>query len=255
MNGIDILAIGAHPDDVELGCGGTLAAQVKAGCKVVICDLSEGESGTRGTAEERRAESREAAEILGVAARFQMCFPDARIGVNMQQEDSLVVLIRALRPKIVLCNAPHDRHPDHGQANRLVRSAAFKAGLGGLQVSDFSSAGLVYRMPDFEVPDWYNHTPWRPEQVWSYIQAYGLDADFVVDMEEFFELKMKAILAHRSQFYNPEREEPETLISSPQFLEFIKARCLHFGIPSGINMAEGFVAERPPVVHDLRDLH
>ncbi len=255
MSGIDILAVGAHPDDVELGCGGTLAAQVKAGCRVVICDLSEGESGTRGTVEERRAESREAAKILGVAARFQMCFPDARIGSDPSQEDSLVVLIRALRPKIVLCNAPQDRHPDHGQANRLVRSAAFKAGLGGLAISDFSTPALVYRAADYEIPDWHQPSIWRPRQVWSYIQAYGLQADFVFEMEAFFDLKMKAILAHRSQFYNPGREEPETLISSPEFLEFVRARCLHFGIPSGIRMAEGFIAERPAVVHDLRDLH
>lgn len=254
-NGIDILAIGAHPDDVELGCGGTLIQQAKLGRKTVVCDLTAGEMGTRGTVEGRRNESRMASELLGLWARIQLHLPDSRLELSAQHLDPIIAVIRHFKPKVVLCNAPKDRHPDHGIAAQLAVSACFKAGLAKYELNQLTQPTWIYHLNETPEQFQINEMPYRPDRVYHYIQAYSLEPDFIVDVADFHDQKMKAVLAHRSQFFDPNSKEPETLISSPAFLELLAARSIHLGVPNGIRMAEGFLVNRPPVVRDLMQLH
>jgi N-acetylglucosamine malate deacetylase 1 len=235
---LDILAFGVHPDDVELSCGGTLLKQASLGYKTGVIDLTLGELGTRGTPELRLQESENAAEILGLAIRDNLGMKDGFFTNDENHQMQVISQIRKYRPDIVLCNAINDRHPDHGRAAQLVADACFLSGLRKIET-------------DLEGD---NQLPWRPKVVYHYIQAYYIEPDFVVDISDFQQQKMQAVFAYKSQFFNPDSSEPDTFISSPEFLDFLKARNVDFGTIAGVKYAEGFTAHRPPAVHDLTQL-
>jgi len=237
----DILAIGIHPDDVELSASGTLLRHAALGYSFGLLDLSLGELGTRGSPELRRAEATEAARILGAAFREQLDLPDGLFVHSPENMLKIVRSIRACQPKIVLCNAPDDRHPDHGRAAKLVADACFYSGLTKIETTD-----------DAGVPQ----PAWRPKAVYHYIQDKQLEPDFVVDITPYFEQKMQAILAFRSQFYDPNKpdEGPQTPISGRDFLDFMEAKARVFGRPAQVKYAEGFICGRTPAVGDLFSL-
>jgi bacillithiol biosynthesis deacetylase BshB1 len=228
MQKLDILAFGAHPDDVELGCGGTLLAAVAEGKKVGIIDLTQGELGTRGTVADRLKEGLLAGEIIGAAVRENLGMKDGFFVNDQAHQMMIVEVIRKYQPDIILCNAPEDRHPDHGKAAKLVADAAFLAGLVKVQTTYNDIA----------------QTAWRPSHVFHYIQSRNLQPNFVVDISKHMDQKMASILAHASQFYNPNSNEPNTFISSDSFLEFIKGRAKEFGQQVGVQYAEGFISEK-----------
>lgn len=235
---VDILAIGAHPDDVELGAGGTLAKHVDLGFKVAILDLTQGEMGTRGTPEIRLQESEKAAEILKASARFNCNLADGWIAVDEKSVIEVVKVIRHCRPRIVIANAPHDRHPDHGAAAQLVAKAFFSAGFTKLKTSREG------------VPQ----EAWRPQLLMHYIQFINLQPDIIVDITGYFQQKMDACRAHRSQLYNPESNEPETVISSKEFLDSIEYRARDMGRLIGTQYGEGFIFARTPGINSLTEL-
>jgi|TARA_B110000444_G_scaffold114026_1_gene107515 bacillithiol biosynthesis deacetylase BshB1 len=237
-NNIDILAIGAHPDDVELGCGGTIAKHVSVGHSVSIIDLTAGELGTRGSSEIRNKESNSARKILSVGSRFNLEMRDGWIANSEESQLSLISYIRYLRPKIVLCTAPNDRHPDHIAASRLAVEACFKSGLNKI------------------VTEWkgQKQESFRPENLYHYIQFYDIPADFTVDISDHFETKLEAIRAHSSQFFDATSTEPNTLISSKEFYDSISARASEWGRSMGVTYGEGFITERRVGVSLLTDL-
>ncbi len=228
MQKLDILAFGAHPDDVELGCGGTLLAAIAEGKKVGIVDLTEGELGTRGTASVRLKEATLAGEILGATIRENLGMKDGFFVNDQAHQMAIVAIIRKYQPNIILCNAPEDRHPDHGKAAKLIADAAFLSGLVKIQTTDHGVA----------------QTAWRPTQVFHYIQSRNLTSNFVVDISAHMDKKMESIMAYSSQFYNPNSNEPNTFISSNSFLEFIKGRAKELGQQIGVQYAEGFISEK-----------
>lgn len=234
---IDILAIGIHPDDVELSASGTLLRQASLGHSFGLLDLSRGELGTRGNAALRTQEALEAARILGAAFREQLDIPD---GLFSYSPDNLTAIIRAIRahqPRLVLCNAIDDRHPDHGRSAKLVADACFYAGLPKIETSG---------------PHGERQAPWRPLAVYHYIQDKQLTPDFIVDITPWFDQKMQAILAFRSQFYDEKDPDgPKTPISGKDFLAFMEAKARVFGRPGQVQYAEGFNCARTPVVNDL----
>jgi N-acetylglucosamine malate deacetylase 1 len=225
---LDILAFGAHPDDVELGAGGTISKEVALGRKVGIIDLTRGELGTRGTPEQRDSESANASKIMGVEFRANLGFRDCFFADDEAHQLEILRFIRFYRPEIVICNAISDRHIDHGKGSNLVSKACFLSGL--LKISS----------------KWENsiQESWRPKAVYHFIQDRYHKPDFVVDISSFMEIKMEAVKAYKSQFYDPDSLEPGTLISSKEFLEFLVARAIEMGRPMGFQYAEGFVAER-----------
>ncbi len=232
---LDILAIGAHPDDVELGCAGTLIKHIDSGYTAGIIDLTKGELGTRGTAKERKKEAENAAKIIGVKTRENLGFEDGFFKNDKAHQLELVKLIRKYQPTVVLANARFDRHPDHARAAQLVYEACFISGLTKIETKLKGEKQRAF----------------RPKTLYHYIQAIHADPDFVVDITEYFDRKLQSVLAFRSQFYNPDSKEPDTFISSPQFLEFVKARCIHFGMPIGAKYAEAFTVNRTPGVPDI----
>lgn len=235
---IDILAIGAHPDDVELSCAGTLAKEIAHGKQVAILDLTQGELGTRGTAEIRAKEAKDAANILGVTARYNLNFADGFFENNKAHQLQLAAYIRLLKPDMVLCNAVEDRHPDHGRATALVVESCF---LSGLQ----------------QVKTTYEGQPqdaWRPKQVYHYIQWNDAQPDFVVDISTHMDTKLEAVNAYASQFFNPKTSAPETPISSQNFLDSVKYRAANLGRLIGVDHAEGFTAARLLAVDRINDL-
>lgn len=237
---LDILAIGAHPDDVELGCGATIAKEIANGKKVGIIDLTRGELGTRGTAETRDEESKQAAKILGVSIRTNMEFADGFFVNDKVHQLELIKMIRKYRPEIVLCNAIDDRHIDHGKGSKLVSDACFLSGL--LKI-------------DTKCPDddgWQE--PWRPNHVYHYIQWKNIEPDFVVDVSGFIDKKMKAVLAYKTQFFDPKSKEPETPISSKNFTDSIEYRARDLGRLIGVEHGEGFTVERYVAVDSLYDI-
>jgi bacillithiol biosynthesis deacetylase BshB1 len=235
---LDLLAFGAHPDDVELAAGGVMAKEAAAGRKTGIVDLTRGELGTRGSAETRDKEALISSQILGLQIRTNLQFRDGFFMNDEVHQLEVVKVLRKYRPTIVLCNAKSDRHPDHGKAGDLVSVACFLAGL--LKVETFV--------------DGKQQEPWRPAAVYHYIQDRYLVPDVVVDISEFIEVKMNSILAFSSQFYNPEMKGPATPISTPEFLNFLKARSIDFGRQAGVEFAEGFTVERYPGLNSLFDL-
>lgn len=235
---IDILAIGAHPDDVELGCSGTLAKEIDRGKKVGILDLTRGEMGTRGSAEIRDKEAADAARILGVSFRENLGFSDAFFINNVAHQLEVIKIIRKYRPEIVLCNAIDDRHIDHGKGSKLVSDACFLSGLKKIET----------------VFEGNNQSAWRPKQVLHYIQWKDLEPDLVVDVSGYMDQKEAAVKAYKSQFHDENSKEPSTPITSSNFLESVSYRARNLGRLIGTEHAEGFNVERYPAVDSIFDL-
>lgn len=236
---LDILVFGAHPDDAELGAGGTIAREVKAGKQVGIIDLTRGELGTRGTDEIRMKEASEAARLLGIHHRSNLGLRD---GFFRNDEDSQLKVISAIRqfkPEVVLCNTTSDRHIDHGRGSRLVSDSCFLSGLKKIVTLDQEGK---------------EQEAWRPGRVYHYIQWNNNPPDFAVDISEFMEIKLKAVMAYGSQFYDPGSDEPQTPISSQNFLESVRYRASDLGRIVGTDYAEGFTWERIPLVSGLDQL-
>ena len=225
---VDILAIGAHPDDVELGCGGTLAKLISEGKKVAIVDLTQGELGTRGTNVTRAQEAASASEILGISARENLKMKDGFIHNSEEYQIQIVKMIRKYQPEIVLANAVDDRHPDHAKAAKLVSDACFLSGLVKIETE----------------LDGENQKQWRPKQVFHYIQWKHITPDFVIDISGFMEKKIEACLAYKTQFYDPNSNEPMTPIATKDFLESLTYRAQDLGRLSGVEFAEGFTTEK-----------
>lgn len=236
---IDILAIGIHPDDVELSASGTLIRHAALGYRFGILDLTEGELGTRGTAEIRREEALNSAKIMGAQFREILTLPDGFMENNRATQLTIITAIRKYQPDIILTNALSDRHPDHGKSAKITADACFLSGLEKIETRDES--GQL-------------QSKWRPKALYHYIQDNQLMPDFVVDITPYFEQKMACILAFRSQFFDPESQEPETPISSKNFLLHVDAKCRSFGRNIGTTYAEGFNIARVPGVNDLFDL-
>lgn len=240
---VDVLAFGAHPDDVELCAGGTVALLVKQGYRVGIVDLTRGELGSRGSVDIRAKEAANAARILGVHARENLGFPDGDIANTVENRWRVARSIRKYRPHIVLIGAPDCRHPDHPAGAQLVADAIFQAGLVKITSQEFGQ----------------DQEPWRPSHVLHYMQSIDFIPDFVVDVGEVWEQRTKALLAYSSQFhssdYTPGEDEPETFISNPGFLKFIESRAVALGYRIGATHGEGFLYRHGPVgVTDLMDV-
>jgi len=230
---LDILVFGAHPDDVELGCGGTVIKEVQSGKKVAIIDLTRGELGTRGTAETRNLESKKATEIMGVLFRENMDFKDGFFQVDQSSKIALIKKIREYQPDVVITNALSDRHPDHPRGSQITVDACFLAGLEKIET-------------DQEV--------WRPRAIYHYIQFNTLSPDIIVDISSQMHLKIEAVKAYSTQFYNPLSKESPTIISSKDFLESIEYRAKDLGRQSNCKYAEGFIAHQLPKIESLLDI-
>ena len=227
---VDIIFFGAHPDDVELSAGGTVAKYAKSGVRVGIVDLTSGEMGTRGTPTTRRREAANAAKALGATFRQQLDFGDGNLQTGREQELELIDLLRERKPRIVFAPYPDDRHPDHTRTGRLVTEASFYAGLKSLERA----------LPAH-----------RPQTVIYYLQNYMVTPSFVVDVSKSWKTKMKAVAAFKSQFHDPNSKEPQTFISDPKFLAMIEARGRHFGVLIGVEFGEAFVTKQPPRIDDV----
>ena len=238
MEKVDILAIGVHPDDVELSCGGTLALHKSLGHSFGILDLTEGELGTRGNAEQRKKEAFRAAEILGAEFRHILNIGDGFFQHEENNLKEIIRVIRACRPRIVFANALSDRHPDHGRAAKLVNDACFLSGLRKVN-TDYNNV---------------NQESWRPEVLYHYIQDHYLKPDLVVDISCFLDKKMESIIAIESQFYKEGSSEPESPISGKDFLDFIKSKSRVVGRASGVEYGEGFNTARPIGVRNIFSL-
>ncbi|WP_300673687.1 bacillithiol biosynthesis deacetylase BshB1 [Soonwooa sp.] len=225
---VDILAIGAHPDDVELGCGGTIAKLISEGKTVAIVDLTQGEMGTRGTNETRALEAAEAAKILKVSARENLKMEDGFLENSKDYQMRIVKMIRKYQPDIVLANAIDDRHPDHAKAAKLVSDACFLSGL---------------RKIETEL-DGKQQEVWRPNHILHYIQWKYIKPEFVIDISEFLDVKIKSCMAYKTQFYDPTSNEPMTPIATKDFLESLTYRAQDLGRLSGVAYAEGFTSEK-----------
>ncbi|MFV8282666.1 bacillithiol biosynthesis deacetylase BshB1 [Christiangramia marina] len=235
---LDILAIGAHPDDVELSCAGTIAKEISRGKKVGILDLTRGELGTRGSAEIRDQEATAAAQVLGVEVRENLEFSDAFFTNNASHQMEIIKKIRKYQPEIVLCNALDDRHIDHGKAAKLISDACFLSGLRKIET----------------IMNGENQNAWRPKHVFHYIQWKNLKPDFVVDVTGFLDKKIDSVKAYRSQFYSEDSKEPETPISSSNFLDSITYRAQDMGRLINTEHAEGYNVDRYVAVDSVFDL-
>lgn len=225
---VDILAFGAHPDDVELGCGGTIAKLISEGKTCAIVDLTRGELGTRGTDLTRKKEATEAAKILGVSARENLGLKDGFLVNSEEYQMEIVKMIRKYRPEIVLANAIDDRHPDHAKGAKLVSDACFLAGLRKIET----------------VLDRENQEVWRPKHIFHYIQWKNIEPEFVIDISDHLDKKIEACMAFKTQFYDPTSKEPETPITSKDFYESLTYRAQDLGRLSGVAYAEGFTTEK-----------
>ncbi|MEP6712569.1 MAG: bacillithiol biosynthesis deacetylase BshB1 [Ferruginibacter sp.] len=225
---IDVLAFGVHPDDVELSCAGVLLVEKNNGKKTGIIDLTEGELGTRGTAAIRKEEAALSAKILGVDVRENLKLADGFFMNDEEHQRKVITALRKYRPEIILCNAPEDRHPDHGRSASLVADAAFLSGLVKIETTE---NGVIQE-------------PWKPTYVLQYIQDRFLQPNFVIDISAVFEQKLEAIKAYATQFHNPGLDEPQTYISTPDFLESIIYRSKMLGKMIGVKHAEGFISEK-----------
>ncbi|KUF42601.1 bacillithiol biosynthesis deacetylase BshB1 [Myroides marinus] len=235
---LDILAFGAHPDDVELGCGATIAKEVALGKKVGIVDLTQGELGTRGSAEIRKVEATNAAAILGVSVRENLKFRDGFFTNDEQHQLEIIKMIRKYRPEIVLCNAIDDRHIDHGKGSKLVSDACFLSGLRRIETS----------------LDGEGQEEWRPKVVYHYIQWKNIEPDFVVDVTGYIDKKVDSVMAYTTQFFDANSKEPSTPITSKNFLDSITYRAQDLGRLINKDFAEGFTVERYLAVNTLADL-
>jgi N-acetylglucosamine malate deacetylase 1 len=234
---VDILAIGVHPDDVELACSGTLMKHIELGYTVGIVDLTQGELGTRGSAELRLVEAENGREIIGALYRENLKMRDGFFEVNEENILKLCGVIRKYRPSIILANAIEDRHPDHGRASKLIADACFYSGLVKIETKDESGQSML---------------PHRPKAVYHYIQDRNLKSDFVIDITPYMERKIQAVLAFSSQF--AAKDGPQTPISSEQFFEFLYAKARAYGRDINVDFAEGFTTRRYIGVKNLFDL-
>ena len=225
---LDILAFGVHPDDVELGCSGTILSAIAQGKKVGIVDLTRGELGTRGTVETRKKEASAAAKLMNVSVRVNLEMADGFFQNDESHKRKVIEVLRKYRPEFVLCNAPEDRHPDHGLSAKLVEDACFLSGLMKIETRE----------------DKILQEAWRPKNVFHYLQDRFLQPDFVYDISDFHEQKLGAIKCYTTQFFNPELNEPETYISSPEFLQAVTARAMMLGKRIGVKYAEGYVTKK-----------
>jgi len=236
---LDILVLPVHPDDAELGCAGTIIKHIAQGKKVGLVDLTRGELGTRGSAEIREREAVKSGEILGLAMRKNIGLPDGFFQNTKEYQLKVIEAIRKFRPEIIITNAYHDRHPDHGRASELVEASCFLSGL--RKIETFS--GDV------------RQEEWRPRLVLHFIQDHYIQPDILVDVTAHWDKKIESIMAFESQFYNPEwQDEPQTYISSPEFIEVIEARAREFGKSIGVKYAEGFTSKKILGVDSLFDL-
>jgi len=235
---LDILVLAAHPDDAELGCGGTIAKQVALGRKVGVVDLTRGEMGTRGTIDTRAQEAKESASILGLSVRANLGFKDGFFVNDEAHQLAVIRLIRKFQPDIVLANAIYDRHPDHGKGSELAFSACFYSGLAKIETKD---EGKV-------------QSAWRPKHLYHFIQSQLIQPDFVVDVSDFWETKMNAVRAFKTQFYDPSSDEPETFISNPGFMKLLESRGQEFGYSIGAKYGEGFTVRKVIGVDDIFSL-
>lgn len=235
---LDILAIGVHPDDVELGCSGTIINEIKRGKKVGILDLTQGELGTRGTIDTRYQEAANAAMILGVQVRENLRMRDGFFRNDEEHQLQLIRAIRKYQPDIIIGNVLHDRHPDHGRAGKMIADCSFLSGLAKIETSDESGKA---------------QEKWRPAYVLHYIQDWYHEPDFIVDITEAFEQRMKSIEAYSTQFHTGEESQsgPQTYISTPDFLEAVVARARMFGKRIGVKYGEGFITEKSIGIRNL----
>ncbi len=235
---LDILAIGIHPDDVELGCSGTLINEINNGKKVGIIDLSQGELGTRGTAETRHMEAAAAAKIIGVHCRENLKMRDGFFKNDEEHQLQVIQILRKYRPDIVFGNIMDDRHPDHGRAGSLIYDSCFLAGL----------RKIVTVHEDCE------QERWRPKYLFHYIQDRFFEPDIIVDISDVFEQRMKSIMAYATQFHNTDSTDPDTYLSKPQFLESIVSRAKLLGKRIGVEFAEGFLTKKSIGIKSLNAL-
>ncbi|NII28248.1 bacillithiol biosynthesis deacetylase BshB1 [Pseudoflavitalea sp. X16] len=235
---LDILAIGVHPDDVELGCSGTILNEIRLGKKVGILDLTQGELGTRGTVETRYAEAAEAARVLGVHLRDNLHMRDGFFRNDEEHQLKLIQAIRTYQPEIVIANILNDRHPDHGRAGHLIADACFLSGLIKIETKDGTGNPQAR---------------WRPKYVLHYMQDWFHEPDILIDISDVFEQRMKSIEAYSTQFFNggPDNTEPQTYISSPDFLDSVIARARMLGKRIGVKYAEGFISEKKIGIRNL----
>jgi len=224
---LDVIVFAAHPDDAELAMGGTIAKLTKYGLKVGIIDFTRGELGTRGTAETRQREAFNAAIVLKVSLRENLEMPDGDIRINKENLMKVIIAIRKFKPKILFAPYFNDRHPDHIDASHLVKRAMFSTGLSKIKTFDK------------EVPQ--NH--YRPEKLFYYMQTYTFEPTFIIDISDSFEDKMKAVECYSTQFHNPKSKEPETFISKPGFINYIKSRAEFYGFSIGKSFGEAFFCE------------
>lgn len=233
---LDILVLSAHPDDAELGCGGTVAKHISLGHSVGLIDFTRGELGTRGTAETRAQEAAAAAAILGVQVRENLGLKDGFFQNDPEHQLKVVQVIRKYQPDIIITNAVSDRHIDHGKGAALAYDASFLSGL--VKVETRNKQGQLQQA-------------WRPRAVYHYIQSVMIEPDFVVDISGFWETKLSAIKAFKTQFYDPNSKEPETFISNPTFMKMVESRAIEFGHAIGVQHGEGFTVRRLPGVDNL----
>ena len=235
---LDILVFAAHPDDAELSCSGTIISHVNQGKKVGMVDFTKGELGTRGTVEIRMNEAKQAADILGLAVRENLGFEDIYFENDKAHQLEVIKMIRKFQPEIVLANAVEDRHPDHPKASQLALQACFMAGLKKIETK----------------LDGIDQPAWRPRGVYHYIQSNFIKPDIIVDVSDYWDQRMASVKAFKSQFFNPDSREPETFISSPQFMQLLEARATEFGKSIGVKYGEGFTVDKNMGVKSLFDL-
>ena len=233
---LDVLAIGVHPDDVELGCSGTLIKEVKRGKKAGVIDLTQGELGTRGTIETRFQEAEEAAKIMGVSVRENLKMRDGFFQNDEAHQLQLIQAIRKYQPEIIIGNILEDRHPDHGRAGQLIYDACFLSGLKQVKTKDEEGR---------------EQEKWRPKQLLHYLQDRFYEPDVIVDITEVWDQRLQSIKAYKTQFHNPGNNEDETYISSPEFLESIIARARLLGKRIGVRFAEGFISKKSIGISNL----
>lgn len=234
---VDVLCIAAHPDDVEMTSAGTVLSLIEQGRTVAVIDLTRGELGTRGTPEIRAREAAEGARVMGLSARHNMSFKDGFFRNDEEHQKALIPWIRHFQPQIVLTNTVEDRHPDHGRAAQLVIDACFYSGLRMIETADPETGEA--------------QNAHRPLYIYHFIQDRSLTPDFIVDVSPYWEQKLAAIKAYKSQFFDPESTEPQSYISGEPFLKFLEARTREHGHRIGVEFGEGFISKRMIGVEDL----
>ncbi|MFL5739185.1 MAG: bacillithiol biosynthesis deacetylase BshB1 [Flavisolibacter sp.] len=233
---LDVLAVGSHPDDVELGCSGTLIKEVNRGKKVGIVDLTQGELGTRGTIETRYQEAADAAKIMGISVRENLKMRDGFFQNNEEHQMQVVHILRKYQPEVVIANILEDRHPDHGRGGWLLYDACFLSGLRQVKTKDAEGR---------------DQEKWRPKMLLQYIQDRFYEPDIILDISDVWEQRMEAIRAYKTQFHNPSSKEPQSYLSNPEFMEALSARARLLGKRIGVKYGEGFVSKKNIGIHNL----